>query len=162
MKHRDNDNSWVIPIVVAMLLIVLSGANHDIHAAPWIEIHGLSKHGKNTYSTETGVHQYNEVNLGMGAMFKMNNNVEAGFGFFRNSYNINTFYAGGDIHTDNRAPVRLGLSFAIVDGYQNTPASSNVMILPNLTITLTEHLRIKMGVIPTGIKLATLTLGVKF
>ena len=134
----------------------------SVPAEPWIELHAGSKHGESTYYDLRGHKQeYNETNLGLGIMFPVNQHLEVGAGFFKNSYNINTLYTGFDIHTTDRAPVRYGLSVALVDGYQDTPTPTRVMVLPNLTMG-NEHIRLKIGIIPIGVPLVTLTVGFRF
>lgn len=160
-------NSTQIWLTVAFMIIfptLFVAACTESHAAgadtPWIEIHGLSKHSKSTYN-DGQEREFNEINIGAGVMFPVTEHVELGFGQFKNSYNINTQYAGFDWHTTSRAPVRYGVSVAIMTGYENTPTPSNIMVLPNLTIG-NGNVRLKIGVLPGPTSLVTLTAGFRF
>lgn len=159
MKNNDSDTAWLVAVIVMCMLLISAG---KADANYWIETHLASKHSQSTYFDNSGTQrEYNEVNLGMGIMLPISNNIEVGFGGFKNSYSINTYYTGFDLHTNSQAPVRYGISAAIMTGYEDTPTPTRVMILPNLTIG-NQHVRLKIGVIPGPVIVTTFTLGVKF
>jgi len=116
----------------------------------WTEMHIGSRHA----DREAG---YNETNLGLGYMYGVNPHVEVGAGFYKNSEYNQTQYVGGDLHTDTRYPIRVGVSAGMVTGYANTI----VMVLPNVTMT-EGRVRIKVGWLPGNNGLIALTTGFRF
>ena len=128
---------------------------------PWIEIHGLSKHSEDSYRIDGVTHKFNERNYGVGVMFTASNYIEYGGGVFKNSYSNTSLYAGADLHSNTKHPIRIGVCVGAITGYAGTPSHSLVMVLPNITIG-NEHIRLRVGVIPIQSTPITATLGVKF
>lgn len=135
----------------------------------WGEVHLASRHSQPTYNHATTYRGYggsyktteqrefNERNLGLGAMYGINPHVEIGAGFYKNSYNRTSVYVGGDLHTDSRRAVRLGVRTGAITGYEE----SDWMILPNVTVG-SDHVRLMVGVIPGKISVLTATVGMLF
>lgn len=132
-------------------------------AGDWASIHIGSSHSKATYFDDSGdIHEYNETNLGLGVMSSTDKYTELGAGYYRNSFNRNSFYAGADFHTSDDNAVRAGVSFFAVTGYEE----SYVMPLPNITARINSQIRVSVGYLPAkdndGADVITLTLGVAF
>ena len=154
-KHLKDD----IAIAIICAVVLAFTAPNARAETPWVEVHVASKHSHDAWGTDNT--PYNEVNTGLGIMFPLDEYTEVGFGGFINSYNKETLYTGFDIHTTSRAPVRYGVSMAVMTGYEDTPNPSRIMILPNLTIG-NEYVRLKIGVLPGPVSLVTFTVGARF
>ena len=149
----------VMLVIIGIALWVQDAHSQEI----WGEYHMGSRHSELYWYDDKGErHEFNETNTGGGVSFGVHPNLEIGVGFFRNSYNNTSVYAGVDIHTDSRKPLRVGVSVAPITGYKDTPQDTHFMVLPNVVMRAGQ-IRTKVGIMPIGeIKLITLTVGVGF
>ena len=151
-----NDLTNAILFIFIMLGVTWA---YQAHADDWVEVHIGSKHSEDTYYDHETYEkkEFNETNLGLGYMHGLNEHIEVGFGGYKNSYNIDSFYTGFDLHTDTRDFVRLGVRAGIITGYDFTP----IMVLPNVTFT-NGNVRMMVGWIPGEINVITVSAGFKF
>ncbi len=167
MKASTKHTLLMTTLCMTLIGVTMAAA---AHASPWIDVHLASKHGKDTYYEPTPTpyewesqyteRKYNSRNYGLGISNRLSENIEWTAGFYKNSYYKTSLYSGVDIHTTDTAPVGYGLSMGIVSGYEDTDQPP-VMILPNIRIG-NQHVRLKMGVLPVGVKLVTLSVSFKF
>ncbi len=108
----------------------------------WIDIPVMSKHNQDTYLVNGEVKELNENNPGIGIAYKHNDNVEFIGGAYKNSFDVNSIYAGADFHTSSKRPVRVGISTGLITGY-NYPVAA----MPNVVIS-NDNVRIKIGGFP--------------
>ena len=184
-------------ILVGLALVAQDAASAEYERETWVNIHAGSTHiasdcWYNYQETswfdpaatawkygpdgdKVGLirvnHKWNERNFGLGLDHDLNEYVSAVGGFFDNSFDITTYYAGLDFHTSRRRSVQAGITIAPMKGYEDTIMPSPVMVHPNVTA---EHgrARVSVGWIPgsvlerltgdEGIDVITLTFGVKF
>lgn len=139
------------------LLLLSSSAG----ASPWIEGHLLSNHGEDMYTYEGETHVYNERHQGVGVALPLTLHTEVGAGYFKNSYNIDSYYAGVDVHTSSRRGARIGVSVYLVDGYMDTPTPTFITALPNIVLA-TDNVRVKVGYMPVGVSVLTMSIGFRF
>jgi hypothetical protein len=108
-------------LVAALSLAAISSANAG---DMWVEINGLSRHiGGDTYTWQGETKKYNEVNPGLGLGIPLHKNIEAKVGFYENSYDITSAYAGGFFHLNmnlGELKVEPGVTLGVVTGYSET------------------------------------------
>jgi len=152
----------IVALIAIGLLLIWQDAHSDVGQI-WGEYHVGSVHSQSYWYDENhSRHEFNEDNTGGGISYEASNHVEFGAGFFRNSYNNTSVYAGIDLHSDARRPLRIGISVAPITGYRDTPMNSDWMLLPNV-VTKVGNVRTKIGWIPVGkVKVLTLTVGIGF
>lgn len=155
----------IVKVHIAGLMVVgIMLVWQDAHSAQWWgEYHVGSNHSERYYrDTDGTLKEFNERNTGGGISYAISEHAELGAGFFRNSFNKTSVYAGIDVHTSTHRAVRVGVSLAPVTGYQNTPAVTHWMILPNVVFG-NNKVRTKVGIMPIGeVKFMTLTVGIGF
>ncbi len=146
--------------MAALTVIGLMLVAQDAFAGKiWGEYHVGSKHAKATYE-ENGIRkEFNEKNTGGGLSYELNNHIDITGGFFRNSFNKNSMYAGIDVHTAGM--VRVGVAAGRITGYKDTPVNTDWIVTPNVTFG-NGRVRTRVGLIPTETKVLTLTVGIAF
>lgn len=111
-------------------------------ADTWIDISLGSMHNQDTYLVNGEVNELNESNPGIGIAYKHNDNVEFIGGAYKNSFDVNSVYAGADFHTSSKRPVRLGISTGLITGYEYPVAA-----MPNIVFS-NDKVRVKIGAFP--------------
>lgn len=99
-------------IAALMAVAMIAGAvpvSRPASAETALDLHGLSRHADRS-------RHWQETNLGIGVE---HNGWVAGY--FRNSYNRDTFYAGAEWLPVKLGAVSLGARAALVTGYRETP-----------------------------------------
>jgi hypothetical protein len=130
-------------------------------AGVWGEYHIGSNHLNGRTYVENGVvKQLNERNTGLGVSYAISPHAEVTAGFYRNSYNKTSRYAGVDFHTSTRQGVRVGVMAGPLTGYDDTPEPAKWMVMPNVTWG-TKHLRTRVGFVPL-VDVLTLSVGIGF
>ena len=117
----------------------------------WMNIHLGSHHLKPSYKEKGDVRSYNETNLGVGLSLPITPKLDALAGFFENSFNKTTAYAGVNYHTVNSRGFSAGLNTGVASGYEGTINSENkllLMFIPHITYTL-KNIRAEIGYIPS-------------
>ncbi len=163
---------FLLAIVVPFLFV------YDIQAAEgdlWLDLNVASKHtGASEYTYNGKTEDFNETNLGAGLSYDIDGTFEATGGFFRNSYDKNSMYAGVKAKRDffvNKVVLTPGLTVGLVTGYDNTEANGRQfqpLAVPNVTAAV-GRFRGTVGYIPlrlvssaAGTDVVTFQLGYKF
>lgn len=99
----------------------------------WVEANLASYHpSADSYCYEGTCDDFNEFNYGLGLSYEMDELVEWTGGFFRNSYDKNSMYAGikfkHDFQLDGGA-LTPGITVGAVTGYDNTEVEAGPLQL---------------------------------
>lgn len=127
----------------------------DCHADT-IGLHTVSIHGKSQYdmtkdrgtARETKRYvDYNNVNPGL---YYVHNGWTAGF--YRNSYDRNTVYAGYTFESDEYLRVRAVATVALATGYAVIRGVGDIrpMIVPGIAVRVTESASVRLSGVPAG------------
>jgi len=142
---------------IATALLVCSQAVFADEFPDYIDLHITSHHSRPTYVRGNTENPYNDKNLGLGVGWKTSHpNFSVETGAFKNSYYDPVVYFGGTIHSDRSKPLSLGFDMAVNYGYP-----SPFMVLPHARVNL-GHINAKVGFLPGGVRLVTLSIGVTF
>lgn len=148
-----------------------------------LDLNGLSRHSESRYSENGLSKKYNESNPGFGVtlewsawsdlvqgsswtrkLYEYGIDADIKFGFFDNSYDETSFYAGPFFHKDlgsgswKFAP---GIALLLTTGYDDTPQDAPVIFpLPVLGLELGHQaVKVNIGYVPWGdVDLVTLQL----
>ena len=156
-----------IKTIVVTMLLVISTQAHSLDG--WLDIHLTSFHANRTYVDQSGNDvKYNQSNLGLGLSLPVNANIDARAGFFENSFNKTSLYAGADFHTNSNKLISAGINTGLASGYKNTPANTSTvtpMLVPYLSFKL-KNFRTQIGYIPAidpkQVAVWTISVGTKF
>ncbi len=102
----------------------------DIHTTAW---HSRDGYGKNEEK------KYNQNNLGVGLRYNFSNNFQLGGGYFKNSFDRDSFYAAIGAHYDFRSRTGLFLTPSLelggATGYDDTPIDMDLapLVVPSVT-----------------------------
>ena len=153
-------------VALAIVFTVSAGYSlykNSAHAGEiWGEYHVGSNHSDKYWYDDNGRrHEFNENNTGGGISYGINDNVEVIGGFYRNSYDNTSVYAGADVHTGRRHGISVGVSAGKITGYEDTPTATKFMVLPNVVIGNRRSVfRTKVSIMPIGkVKFISLTIG---
>lgn len=164
-------NMWKVSNIIARLLavffVVVSSQAHSFDG--WMNVHLGSSHLQPDYVQDGKLHDYNEKNLGMGLAIPVSPRLDVLSGFYENSYNKTSVYAGVNYHTANNYGFSVGVNSGVVTGYGGTPnTKSNValMIVPHVTYAV-KNFRAEIGIVPSvGVDnrtpVMTFTIGSRF
>ena len=148
-----------LKLLVTLLSVTLA---NNTSAETWLDIHLLSRHFTTTYTKEGMDYAYNENNLGLGLDISRTKNSSYIVGFFDNSYNNTTVYAGMDFHSTG--VLAIGISAGVATGYQNVhdeSSDSYLKVLSIITFVVKQKdFRVKGGIMANGDGV-TLSLGYK-
>jgi len=139
-------------IIAALLAVSLLIASTRVYAFDgWMNLHLASNHRVPDYVQDGKLHNYNEKNLGMGLAIPVTPRLDAVSGFYQNSYNNTSFYAGANYHTADNYGFSVGVNAGVVTGYDGTPNTNHelaLMIVPHVTYAL-KNLRADVGYVPS-------------
>ena len=136
--------------ILALALLTASSTAIAAKGDMWINVHFAAHHEVDTYwNLESKTWEdYNNVNPGLGLEYEMDSNLSAKGGFYKNSVNTNTFYAGMNAHTKYGDGVSVGLNFGVATGYEAEHGMSIVpVIMPNVNFEIAK-VRLEVGVLP--------------
>jgi hypothetical protein len=143
----------------------------------WLDINVTSIHGKDTWEYNGKEGAYNENNFGLGLGYQVSDFGEWKIGFYENSYNKTSVYAGMRFRTnlllgfieDPTWVFAPGLTLGVITGYNDTPEEAralNPVILPSIDIGHRSIGRMNVGFLPAtgvnGTHLITFQFGVGF
>ena len=163
------------PHLLAISLVGSAQAVASDNFGRWsVDINGVSKHSENRYFEDGQSRKYNETNMGLGGsvewlgwnrlvrqspwtqwIAEARIDVDIKAGFFDNSYDETSFYAGPFFHRDmgtedwKFAP---GLAVLMVTGYDDTPEDAPpIFPLPVFSLEFGHKaLKFNLGYIPWG------------
>ena len=151
-------------LVAALSLAAISSANAG---DMWVEINGFSKHfGADTYEWQGETREYNEVNPGLGLGIELMDYVEAKVGFYENSYDITSAYAGAFVHIDmkiGKFNIEPGIFLGVVTGYSETVEQSDrvqMIGIPQVQFGW-QGFRVGVGFLPGEVPAGTLNFGIR-
>lgn len=156
-----------IKTVVVATLLIFSTQAYSLDG--WLDVHLTSFHSNRTYIDQSGNDvEYNQNNFGLGLSLPVNSYIDARAGFFENSYDNTTVYAGADFHTNSNKLISAGINAGLASGYKNTPAKTSTltpMLVPCLTFKV-KNFRTQIGYIPAidpkQVAVWTISVGAKF
>jgi len=164
MGMKLNVHQWLGLIVAALLtgmfLSECEAANNDL----WLDINMGSYHERGYWWTrdDNGTiteGEFNQKNFGLGLTYGINNYVDINGGFYDNSYNKNSFYAGAIIKYPLPIPsdylrVEPGIKLNVATGYTGTPDDEDtwngLMAAPmlHLGVQIVDTVGIAIGYVP--------------
>ena len=135
----------------------------------WMNIHLASSHVQPAYYDKGKPHPYNKHNFGIGLAMPISTKLDAITGFYDNSYNETSIYAGVNYHTANKYGLSAGINLGLVSGYEDTPSTDYkimIMLVPHITYAV-KNFRAEFGLIPSyvtagEISAMSLTIGTRF
>jgi len=138
----------------AALLLLLSGSAVAMKQGDWgLDLNLASRHSEDKY--DNGTESYNEQNHGLGIAYGWRDDWDLKAGFFENSYEHTSAYAGAFWHRDfywGDWTVAPGVGLLLVTGYDNSPQNAPVvapMLLPAVSFGH-RALRANIGWVPFG------------
>ena len=144
--------SFIIMLALVVTMITTQGASaNDL----WVDINVASYHtSADSYCYQGECDDFNEFNYGLGLSYELNELFEVTGGFFRNSYDKHSNYAGvkAKYDFDLGAGVALtpGLTLGVVTGYDDTEVEASTlqpMALPSVTVSY-KRVRATVGYLP--------------
>ena len=134
-----------------IMFTILVAMSQNVVAKNWINIHVASKHERESYQDGKGneIH-YNENNFGIGFSYSLVSYIDAKGGFFKNSYNKTSWYAGLDMHTSYNNLFAVGIDVGAATGYDETPVSDTKIVpiaMPHLSLIF-KNFKFQLGYIP--------------
>lgn len=96
----------------------------------FLDINGASKHSKDTYSYRGVKQEYNSRNVGLGLTADLNKYFALSGGFYDNSYDRLSGYAGVTLKYDllyGDFRVTPGVTVGLATGYKNTPVHASLL-----------------------------------
>ena len=145
-------------LLLPLLLLLASSANS---AELYLDLNLASSHAKSGYYENGKKIPYNERNLGLGLTYSYHENLDFKVGFYENSYEKTSIYAGAQPHinllNDNRLTLEGGLMFGVVSGYEEEDNAGieiggglNVIILPTIRIGY-DFVFLNIGYLPGAV-----------
>lgn len=150
--------------LLIFVFALTASAAHALDQGQWtLDINGASWHSENSYFHGGQNRQYNESNLGLGLSYGFHDNLDLKVGFFDNSYQKTSVYAGAfahwDFYTQDRQwVISPGAFLLLASGYENTPENAPAIApVPGFAVGVGHRkLRLNLGYIPFGqVQLAT-------
>jgi len=136
--------------IIATMFLLVSTQAHSFDG--WLDIHLGTSHAKRTYMDKSGnAIAYNQNNFGLGLSLPAYTNVDIRAGFFENSFNHTSVYAGADIFTSRHRFISAGVNLGVATGYENTPTKTSTlapMLMPHVTIKM-KKFRTQIGYVPS-------------
>ena len=138
----------------ALLLgcVLLPTVSSAMDKGNWgLDLNLASRHSRDNYGTGA----YNEDNFGLGVAYAWRNDWDLKLGFFDNSYDKTSVYAGAIWHKDfyrGNWTIAPGVGLLLVTGYENTPEDAPVvapLLLPAVSIGH-RAMRANIGYVPFG------------
>ena len=117
----------------------------------WMNIHLGSSHAQSQYVEKGELQEYNEKNFGIGLALPVTSKLDVLSGFYENSYNKTSVYAGVNYHSPNNYGLSVGLNSGFVTGYDDTANNDSkiaVMLVPHVTYAV-KNFRAEVGFIPS-------------
>ncbi|MCG6938606.1 MAG: hypothetical protein LJE83_10630 [Gammaproteobacteria bacterium] len=137
-------------MLLVTLLLVVSKQAYSFDG--WLNIHITASHAKRTYMDKTGNNvEYNQNNFGLGVSLPYNSNIDVRAGFYDNSFNATSVYAGADLYVNPSRFVTVGVNTGVATGYENTPAHTSTlapMLMPHITFKM-KNFRTEIGYVPS-------------
>jgi len=146
------------PLSLLTFLATLYPAANAMDKGEWtLDLNGASWHSERNYTYQGETSRYNQSNLGLGVTYAAHDNVDVKAGFFENSYDKTTLYAGIVLHqdfksADNQWILSPGFALLLASGYDDTPENTPA-ITPLGAFTLSAGhrvLRVTLGYAPFG------------
>jgi len=151
-------------LVAAISLAAISSANAG---DMWVDINGFSRHfGADTYEWQGETKEYKEVNPGLGLGIPVHEYIEGKVGWYDNSYDMTSAYAGGFFHLNiniDDFKIEPGGFLGVVTGYSETPEQANkvqIIGMPQVQISY-KSVRVGLGYLPGPIPAGTLNFGLR-
>lgn len=164
MQHTFKRGSSVVRkiFITFTTVSIFTFSTQTLSFDGWLNAHLASFHHQSEF-------EYNEKNIGLGLALPTSPELDLLIGFYENSYNKNSVYAGFKRHTANNYGFSVGIAAILVSGYDETRYGSGKVIptfMPQLTYTV-KNIRVEVGVIPSFGKrdytaISTLTVGSRF
>jgi len=156
-----------IKALLAVFIMVFS--THVYAIEGWMNLHLGSNHLQPDYVQDGKLHDYNEKNFGIGLAIPVSSKLDVVSGFYENSYNNTSVYAGVNYHTADNYGFSVGVNSGLATGYDGTPYTKDkvvFMVVPHLTYAV-KNIRTEVGIVPsTGVNnrtpVMTFTVGTKF
>lgn len=157
-------------IAIMLLVTILLAVSRQANAyTGWLDIHLTTSHAHRTYTDQFGNNiEYNQNNLGLGLSLPVYSNIDARAGFFKNSFNNTSMYAGADLHMNANRYITVGVNAGVASGYENSPANTSTlapMLMPHITIRI-NNFRSEIGYIPSfdekQVAFLTFSVGTRF
>lgn len=120
-----------------------SDFNFESPEKQWITAGGFSRHAGSRIDNGG---EYNETNPGLGYEWQANERVNYSFGYFKNSYAKDSFFATTFYSPYSIGKVRIGLVLGAVTGYPENPVLP--MILPTAMVEF-EHFGLNVAYSPS-------------
>lgn len=154
-------------IIIATVLLLISTQAFSYDG--WLNIHLGSSHEKRTYIDQSGNDiEYNQKNFGLGLSVPAYSNIDARAGFFENSFNNTSYYAGADFHYNTSRYITVGVNAGVASGYEHSPVRSSAlapMFVPHVTMKV-KNFRTEIGYVPSfdekQVAFWTFTIGTRF
>lgn len=166
-------------LLVVLLLVSTSVAAFE-ESQIYIDLHVTSWHNQENFYTEVPVYYrahpmyhnepktqtiatpFNSNNGGIGIRGELEDWLDVGFGFYKNSFYKTSVYGGIEIHTSRKRFVSLGLTLMAVSGYMDTPTPTPVIVMPVINLGIPE-IGMRVGYMPFGeVPFATMSFYVGF
>jgi hypothetical protein len=146
----------MIAVVAATLPILTATTARAMDKGDWsLDINGASWHSHRRYNENGDIRKFNQTNLGVGGSYAWSDHVDLKLGFFDNSYEQNSFYAGAYLHKDFYSgdwAVSPGIALLLVSGYDDTPEDApTVAPIPLFGVAFGHRaLKLNVGYVPFG------------
>jgi hypothetical protein len=155
-----------ILFLVTVFLVVSKQANAY---NGWLDVHLTTSHTKRSYTDQSGKDiEYNQNNFGLGLALPVYTNIDVRAGFFKNSFNNTSVYAGADFYVNRSRYFTYGVNAGVASGYENTPAQTSTlapMLMPHVTFKV-NNFRSEIGYIPafnqSQVAFLTFSVGTRF
>lgn len=129
-----------------ILIILMMLANSSYAQEYSLDINIGSRHGDSGYISNDIYSSYNENNTGVG-ITRYGENFDLRAGYFKNSYNKSSVYAGIQPKLRLTPQFSAGILFAASSGYSNTPENTYFIVLPNVDLRWKEF-GLNLGYVP--------------
>ncbi len=148
--------SYLRLFTCTLLVTSLSPIASAMDPEDWsLDINGLSWHSERRYVENGESSKYNQTNLGLGGSYGWSADLDLKLGFFDNSYEKNSFYAGVYWHRDfyyGNWTVAPGIALLLVTGYDDTPENAPAvapLAIPGISFGH-RALKLNFGFVPFG------------
>ncbi len=114
--------------IITAFIILYSGLTHSTEGDLWLDVNVASYHTSSEYCYNGRCQEYNQFNYGAGISYEVHKSLELTGGYFRNSYNKNSFYGGGKIKHDfliKKFVVTPGVMLGVMTGYEDTEVDAS-------------------------------------
>jgi len=140
-------------IIIATIAILYSSLTFAAEKDLWLDVNVGSYHSTSEYCEKDKCKKYNQFNYGLGLSYEISKSLELTGGYFRNSFDKNSFYAGTKIKHDfvvNGFTISPGVVISITTGYNNTTVNASRMQLFGMPTISVSYSRFRgvFGILP--------------